>query len=207
MKYASIDLETTGLDRERCEVVEIAIVIEDTEQRVAVYGDDHQLPCVYGDDHQLPGPQRLPDVRDLPTFTRLVYPNHTAVWEVEAVDMHQKNGLLAALRTSASRPELVWAEAATFLTDALGPGRGAERWVVAGKNFNGFDRHFLPKHLEPRFHQRTLDPGALFVDWSKPTPPSLGDLLKRFGFDADVTHRALGDARDVIRVLRQGYAR
>lgn len=32
MKYASIDIETTGLDLKRCEAIEIAIVVENTDR-------------------------------------------------------------------------------------------------------------------------------------------------------------------------------
>jgi len=31
MKYISIDVETTGIDREKCQILSIGAVIEDTE--------------------------------------------------------------------------------------------------------------------------------------------------------------------------------
>ncbi len=34
MKYLSIDIETTGLDPEKCDILEVAAIIEDTEKKL-----------------------------------------------------------------------------------------------------------------------------------------------------------------------------
>ena len=36
MKYLSIDIETTGLDPEKCDILEIACIIEDTEKKKSI---------------------------------------------------------------------------------------------------------------------------------------------------------------------------
>lgn len=63
MKYLSIDLETTGLDTDKCQVIEIAMVLEDTEKNVPV--------------------------AELPYFHRLVW-HATIVGEWKALDMNRE---------------------------------------------------------------------------------------------------------------------
>jgi len=55
------------------------------------------------------------------------------------------------------------------------------------------------------FDYRAIYPGSLFVDWTRDRLPGLADLLPddRKG----ISHRALEDARDVVRVLRGSYAK
>ena len=38
MKYASIDIETTGLDPETCAIIEIGIILDDLAERKPVDG-------------------------------------------------------------------------------------------------------------------------------------------------------------------------
>lgn len=185
MKYASIDGEMTGLDFERCEIIEIAIVVENTN------------PVEVG------GLPRFPDVDALPYFRATCWPEHRACWEPEAYEMHQKNGLVDELKANPGMSRArFWDTARSFLIAHFGHGK----ITVAGKNFNGFDRRFMPKEIESMFHHRVLDPGPMFVDWNAECLPSLADLMQRFKLDQGVIHhRALDDARDVVRVLRQSY--
>ena len=82
-----------------------------------------------------------------------------------------------------------------------------DKWpkiVLAGKNVAKFDYHFLPESLKNRFHHRMIDPGSRFIDWSKDLPPSLDNLKKDLITEGEITHDAVEDARDVVRVLRAG---
>lgn len=176
MKYLSIDTETTGLDPGRCKLLQLAIVLEDT--------DHPEVP-----------------VAELPYFNRYV---NTATfgestWEPYARDMHQKSGLLMMCYASKSSLLSVIVEAAEWIT-ALGytPERDNRAWV-AGKNFGGFDSRFLAPAVLELLHHRVIDPGSVFMDWT--TGPKSLDELK----GAKVSHDALGDARDVITVLRRSY--
>jgi hypothetical protein len=201
MRYLSIDIETTGLDRKRCSLIEIAMVLEDTEAP-----DWRELGMA---------PEVLPAVEVLPTFHCFV-PNRGAYWEPIALEMH-KERMLPMLSAVTKRPGLaefsgvrccpqeVFAEIAAgwLLTRGIGP-RGIlheHKITVAGKNFAGFDAHFLPPELLACFDYRVLDPGSVFVDFDKDRLPSLGALLE----DKPVAHTALEDARDVVRVLRRKY--
>ena len=76
--------------------------------------------------------------------------------------------------------------------------------VLAGKNVAKFDYQFLSENIQRRFYHRMIDPGSCFIDWSLNSPQSLDDLKKGFNIAGEVTHDAVEDARDVIRVLRAG---
>lgn len=185
MKYAAIDTETTGLG-ERCALIELAIVLEDTEARP------------------------LPPVEELPSWTSLVNPGSAGCWwEPVAMDMHRKSGLLTewlaelAAQPGAPSPIVAATEARAWLANL---GHGRDRSLTpAGKNFAGFDKRFLPKELADVFHHRVIDPGSVFVDFTKDKLPGLNDLID-YAAKPGVAHRALEDARDVVRVLRRRYA-
>ena len=192
MRYVSIDLETTGLDTQRCQVLQVALVIEDT----AVDAPVERLPC----------------------FECLVAPYAGRV-EGEPYALALNADLLRALDTAPKGGWVVkyrgrnvqvlahnlWEEdALEWLTKHF----GNQRVTVAGKNAAGFDLRFLCyPPLQAKFRHRALDPGSVFVDWTQDQLPSLDELKVSRGVDGPVTHDALEDARDVIRVLRTAYGR
>ncbi len=87
------------------------------------------------------------------------------------------------------------------------------RLIAAGKNFAAFDLPFLKclphwrDHI--RISQQILDPAVFYLNFKEDERmPSLEECKKRAGFeDTTVTHDALDDALDVIRLLRQQYDR
>jgi hypothetical protein len=81
----------------------------------------------------------------------------------------------------------------------------------AGKNFANFDNKFLEKL--PRWKQvlrargRTIDPSILFVDWKNDEAiPGLSLCKERAHLDPHVTHNAIDDAMDIVKLLRTQYA-
>lgn len=81
---------------------------------------------------------------------------------------------------------------------------------VAGKNFGVFDKLFLQElpwwTKLIRVRQRILDPAILMVNWnSDESLPPLSVCKERAGLNNHVTHNALEDAWDVIEVLRKTY--
>lgn len=84
-----------------------------------------------------------------------------------------------------------------------------EKVTLAGKNIQAFDLKFLERiegWNSSLFHRRVLDPAAL---WMEPQVdkelPNLDTCLKRAGYEKSVTHDALDDAIDVVRVVRAWY--
>lgn len=202
MKYVSIDLETTGLDPSTCDILEFAAVVDDTLKP--------EVP-----------------VDQLPSFRALVVAKSYR-GEPYALAMHPE-----LFREIASADKLLpynaerafvrshsWALAPGDLftlfeqwaveVGVLGPERKG-KILVAGKNFAGFDLRFLRENngvmWDRTFSHRVLDPAMLFTLAEDDKPPSLELCLERAGFTKTVSHRALDDARDVVRCIRSGLSR
>lgn len=178
MNYMSIDVETTGLDPDVCQVIQIGAVID---------GEDfYDRP-----------------IEDLPHFN-LGIRHERVVGEYGALDMNGwlfnaiNNGVMAS-----DTPAVAWDRFRPWVAayrPALGP-----RVVATGKNFASFDRRFLGRmwpNFDREFHHRSIDPAGFFMRWNDKVPPSTAECLLRAGLPSDVAHDALEDARTVCRLLR-----
>lgn len=193
MKYVSIDIETTGLNPETCQVIEFAAVIEDTSR---------------------------PDVPvdELPSFRKLV--RHD-IYQGEAYAIALNANKFVQLADNKrpfhdkTRAAFIAPSFSNFLlSNGIGNPEvsGPIKVIAAGKNFASFDLQFLKRLPEwnncIRVSSRILDPGNLFFD--PELDEELPDLLtckQRAGLEGAVAHDALEDARDVIRVIRKYYER
>jgi oligoribonuclease (3'-5' exoribonuclease) len=182
VKYASIDIETLGLDPERHAILQVGAVIEDT---------DLKLPFT-----------------DLPRFKAIVTSDRK---EGSDFAKNLNKVIIERIENRAPLPDeklLDESEVATWLFSWLKV-NGIEKAVFAGKNVGSFDIQFLkrlPKWDQKKHWHKYIDPAMLFVDWSKDTePPSLDECIKRAGIEKTVSHDALEDAIDVVRVLRSKY--
>ena len=189
MKYASIDIETTGLDPYVCHILEIGIVVEDTT--------------------------KLTPIEELPKLHLYVRPKKIAEWMPDKYRWEEKakemNGAMAD-RILNGEVESVSAFAAHFLIKKFliqhfpANGKGVSTVNAAGKNFAGFDLPFLRQYMDfdtVRFRHRVIDPAMLFVDWENDDClPDLSECKRRAGLDGTVAHTAIEDAQDVIRLIR-----
>jgi len=183
MKYVAIDIETTGLDPETCQVLQIGAVIEDTGENVPI--------------------------DDLPTF--MAYIAHED-FRGSAYALHMNSNILGIIAEGGDRVMLPihavyefqqWLIKNGYEKDA----EGKVRFLAAGKNVGSFDEQFLKKmpiwndilHMS---HEK-IDPAMLFVDWSEDEkPPNLQTCLQKAGIDDVVTHDAVEDAQQVIKLIR-----
>lgn len=174
MRYVSIDIETTGVRPQQDQILQLALVVEDTTKRVPV--------------------------EELPYFCCLVqheeYHGNAYALALNSWILDVVSGRTKPVPYPIYSLDSMTERALEFLHLQLGIGR----LNAAGKNAAGFDLPFLPRALRDRFRHRVIDPGSVFVDWSKDMLPALGDLI-----DTPVSHDALGDARDVITCLRRSY--
>lgn len=201
MRYLSIDIETTGLDPERHQILEFCAVLEDTLDPISL--------------------------KNLPAFHTFIIPeNNELTGDVYALNMNAEiidkikcrnelqdeftftkiedltDSFLFWLSKNGFNIKMNGEEDKNFRTEPI---------TVAGKNFNSFDKLFLSKvpnfNKCIRFRHRSLDPAILFIDWSKDdAPPSLETCKSRAGIHSPVSHRAQDDALDVIAVLRMTYS-
>jgi len=199
MKYVSIDIETTGLDSENCDMVEFAAVVDDL---------NNQQP-----------------IEKLPKFQRYIY-RHLYQGEPYALSMHKDLFLkLAKWQQGKERdmqvctPNNLMEEFYLFLKDCyvqhLNPKfemGNPIKVLAAGKNFATFDIRFIEKlpNQDPylvEFNHRVVDPAMLYLNPATDTgPPSMYECMKRAGIPGDVAHTALEDALMVVSLLRKKFS-
>ena len=178
MKYVSVDLEMTGLDEETCQIIEIGAVVDDTS---------HETP-----------------IDKLPTFH--CYVTHP-VYQGEPFALHMHADTFNKLhhRPEGWRYESVDNIAMAFQSWVEKHFEG-KRATIAGKNFMSSDMNFLkklPRFEKTQFKHRCIDPAMKF--WRPKTDkeiPNLKTCMERAGIPGEVTHTALEDAFQVIKLLR-----
>lgn len=184
--YVSIDIETTGIDYEYCQVLDFGAVV-----------DDWVTP-----------------VENLPRFHAYLIHNKI-VGEPKALAMNAKILDRIADRDKPECADFTFLEpdqlAGLFELwakshDAFGSGGSGKSLIPAGKNFQGFDRPFLKR--VPRFGRvnmihRCIDPAMLF--WNPLTdaePPSTKTCYERAGIQNEVAHTSVEDAIGIVKLIR-----
>lgn len=207
MLYVSLDLETTGLDPEKCQILEFGAILEDTENLLS-YDEIPKFNCIieqkeiYGEPIALNMNERIIEIlsnycKSKGEKKEILKETYNIIREYEL-----------------ARKFLDWL-APYYSTDKnsnteLGLYSYDFTINVAGKNFVSFDEKFLGKILGwkefVKIRRRVIDPATLYMDWTKDyCLPSLDECLQRAGIEKGVTHKAVEDAWDVIQVLRKKY--
>lgn len=200
MKYVSIDIETTGLNPETCQVLSIGAVIEDTDNIMPV----KDLPTFHGviSSREISGdPYAINMNKDL--IESMVY------WQTGKDDERHDLERLTGMKFY-EKDEIVEAFYNFLLENGFERSPYQIHLTVAGKNFGTFDLKFLerlPRWKQYiRVRQRILDPSILYVNWKEDTSlPGLGACKKRANLPEEVAHDAVEDAIDVILLLRKEY--
>ncbi|HEX8507748.1 MAG TPA: hypothetical protein VF630_20465 [Hymenobacter sp.] len=189
MRYVSLDLETSGPNPRRHQVLELAAVIEDSRR---------PLPLA-----------------ELPAFRRVVrHPEYVGTAGALALNAR----LLVELADKTPNPELCALDEllpqlrAFLLEQGFRPNaKDCVAVTMAGKNVASYDLGFLQElpgwGSLVRADPAMLDPAAFYLNWRKDSRlPSMSICKARAQFDdRDVAHEALADALDVVRLLRPFY--
>lgn len=202
MFVCSIDLETTALKPHRGQILEFAAVLDD----LSIFG---RFP-----------PDVPRAVEDLPAFTALIrgegiFPDCDDSVRGDWAAMAMNADLIREIHDkhqAGSDEVMTFDEAGTaFRVFLEAHGADPKKVIAAGKNFASFDRPWIEEHGEGseawgqiRFLHRGLDPTSMFALPGDEVPPSLATCLERIGETPTVSHRALDDARDVVRLVRHG---
>lgn len=232
MIYVSIDIETTGLDLVNDEILSVGAVIEDTNNPLPI----EELPKI----HIIVTRERIrsgslfainlnrkliewivrwnnarngEDKKAIKAEAEAIFVEEEFVVE-ELLNFLWRNGVLPEKNPDAFKEKLRKNPTLglTIKNDFINT-YGKTYFNIAGKNFNGFDIHFLERLPKWRMaigrRVRVIDPAIIFVDWINDTSlPSLSLCKKRAGLSDDtVTHNAVEDAIDVINVLRTQYTK
>lgn len=187
MKYVSIDIETTGLDEDKCQIVEFGAIFDDL---------NNQLP-----------------LEKLPRFHAYILPKDGIIsGQPYALSLHSEIFKRIANQTEGfvylEDHELPQKFSMWLLTVEHGLGADKE-FVACGKNFAGFDKKWIENIPNWKnwvnCHHRSIDVGNLYCDFLKDERiPGLEECLKRAGLEhhKETYHTALGDAMDVVRLMR-----
>jgi oligoribonuclease (3'-5' exoribonuclease) len=200
MPYVSIDIETTGLNPETCQILEIGAVFDDWTLSIKDLPTFH---CYVVHKQIVGQPYGLALNAD--TLRKLANPPPGDSRRfTPGVGEKQCDPNEVYLR-----PEMVAGDMAAWLNTLGWP--LDKSLNVAGKNFASFDRQFLKRlpEFEHKVHlsHRTLDPAMLY--WL-PTDDKLPDsktCYERAGMNPTVAHTALEDAISVVQLLRTGVKR
>jgi oligoribonuclease len=172
MRYVSIDIETTGLDPDYCQILQFAAVIENTQL---------QTP-----------------LNQLPSFVRWI--DHPDLqFEKQAMRMHLNSDLVQEWLQSNPIPvDQFMLEYRDWLGQ-YGLSKPVYAGKNIGGFDIQFLRRLpgWPKHCH-----RYLDPAAYYIEPGDEAPPDLKTCLQRCGIEKEVTHDAYQDAIDVITALR-----
>jgi oligoribonuclease len=200
MKYVSIDIETTGIDSKRDQILSIGAIIEDTKTKLPY----QELPKF----HVALLHERIEGSHFAINMNKDLIANinkYLISKKDVRCELIEKTGM--EFRSPAEAVNLLH----QFLVDN-GFGEYGEQLTinVAGKNFGTFDKLFLERLPAfkkcIKFRNRILDPSILYVDWANDYAlPSLNECKERGGIPGAVTHDALEDAWDVIQALRKEY--
>lgn len=169
-----LDLETTGLDKEKCQILQLALIkVDDLDKP----NEEYERLNLY-----------------------MVH-EHLSYVEPKAAGMVAKT--IESMK-EASPDDIIQVSAAKhrwgdFLSKHYTQG---EKFTFAGKNLSTFDLEILKNQQFPLFSisHRVLDVGSLYyADFGY--IPSLGEINKLIG-KSEVSHNALLDCYDVINAVK-----
>ena len=182
MKYISLDIETTSLDPQNGEILEIGLVFDDLEV---------QKPLNELERFRIVIRHRQPVMCDLAT---ILFTNHKVIEDsVCGEDAIEYGDVIYDIQYFFFR--------CGFKID--------EKITLAGKNITMFDLPFLEacipgwvETINPRLHSRIIDPAVSFLTCYDTEVPNLATCLYRAGFDSEVHHTAMEDVLAVVQLVR-----
>lgn len=191
--YVSIDIETTGIDGDYCQVLEVGAVIDDWVSPIEELKRFHTY--VYHD-------RIVGQPKALAMHSKIL----DKIADAEKQIRQMRSGDASAIMIDGERfmrDRFVCQWFRQFLYDC---GIDTNTSILAaGKNFGSFDRPFLESLPEwnLKFHHRAIDPAMQY--WN-PTidrePPSSKECMARSGQKGEVAHTAIADCESVIRMVR-----
>jgi len=231
MKYLSIDLETTGLDPVKYQILTFSAILEDTTTKLEfekcpklniyilrdeIVGSPFAINMnskIIASISRFQGFKTEEDKKGFQESLGAIFlaqssvPFYFYIWNL----VHHEGKIQYSHFLQSS----YWsfkdeAESSIRAISEIRVQEGPITVNAAGKNFATFDKRFIDGiekfYTLVRFRQRVLDPSTLFTDWANDTAiPDLTTCKERAGLDPFVSHDSLDDAWDVISLFRKHY--
>lgn len=177
MKIISIDIETSGIDHDIHQILEVGAIIDDLLD---------QKP-----------------IEELPRFhTYLIHDE--IIGSPYALSMHPVILRRIAEKEkpySYIKPKML----GKMFIDWLEKNEVKGTITAAGKNFAAFDLQFLRRL--PRFNlhisSNVLDPSILYWEPGDKKLPDTLECMKRAGIEGEIAHTAMEDAEVVVKLIRK----
>ncbi len=187
MRYLSLDIETTGVNPDRDQILQVSAIIDDTTKPEIPVEELNHFTCFI----------RRPE------YTGNAYALNMNSWILALLSGRSKEAPKYAIHDSEVFDDN-HTEWVINMNEWLKENFPSGKIVVAGKNVAGFDIPFMPSLIRSKFAHRTIDPTMLWTDWANDLiPPDLKLCKQRAGINTPVAHDAREDAMDVIRLLRR----
>lgn len=190
-RIVSIDIETTSLNVERGEVLELGMLMCETDT------DQKQLHIV--DSLRIVNVGNLHGQMD-PVAIHMNAELFAEIAEIERGQFDWTNGYIFHNNTfyvKNNKRQVVL----SMIDERL----GGNKWTVIGKNAASFDIPFICYSFGFEFKQhlshKVLDVGSMFCTHEDDYVPSLDECLARAGIKKEVRHKALDDAFDVLQCV------
>jgi oligoribonuclease (3'-5' exoribonuclease) len=224
MVYLSIDVETTGLEKDRYQILSIGAILEDTTKKLSF----EEIPKFHAAilHNEITGSPFALNMNK--KIIEAIVQYQTAEDQDEKNDIVQMTGMQFYQEDQVVEGFYRWlfdnglVDSNPLLAGQMVKIENGKSYPaltskmkpvtinVAGKNFASFDKHFLerlPRWKQViRIRQRIIDPSVIFTNWTEDKAiPSLYECKQRAKIEGIVTHDALEDAWDVIQLLRTQY--
>jgi DNA polymerase III epsilon subunit-like protein len=189
MKFLSIDIETTGLDPQKNQILEFGAVAIDTSCGNAPYVDDFRAVFIH---QELTGnPIALTMNSELINEINILL--KTKDFDYDEFNYNKSNDVYVRNTEEFQKYFDEWLESIGF----------TGRLTLAGKNLASFDLKFLEAAgIKIKYRHRMIDPAILYVDWATDeTLPDLQQCLDRAGIVKNVEHTSIADAMDVAELV------
>ena len=191
MKYVSIDIETTGLNPERDDLIEFGAVVDDLSNPDVPIEDLPTFHCY--------------NILDFYQGSAYALSMHPIIFrriaEKDPAYHYCYNGKIAKVFYD-------------FLDkqDLYKDDQNRLHVNCAGKNFASFDLQFINNKTDInkgkiKLRHRAIDPSVMFMFVDDESVPGTEECLRRAGLPINMTHTAVEDARDVIRLIRKAFHR
>lgn len=225
MVYCSVDIETTGLDSEKHQILSIGVIVEDTTKKLP-FNEIPKFHCAIVREEIIGGLFALNLNRDLiqtintwntcdengkkeiENKTNMIFCRENEVVQHLFRFLFKHNVLDKSLYQFYVNKMIEVVDGVSY--PILKSNIAKSHLTIAGKNFGTFDKLFIEKL--PRWQQvfkirqRIIDPTILFTDWTNDEAlPNLTTCKERAKTGGEVTHDAIDDAFDVIELMRTQY--
>lgn len=193
MKYISIDIETTGLDPKKHDIIQFAAVLDDLKNPRPL----SELPRI-----------QVYFLKKEYTGTAKALSMHKSIFE--KIESMKKSNLKYDPKTESHLIKLKILP--LFLRNFLTKNGVEEKnnkivLTPAGKNVSSFDMAFLKTQIKDwagiSFRQRAIDPTILFYEKEDRELPNSERCMERAGIPGGVAHTALEDALMVVKLIRK----